>query len=118
MRFHVPTPISKFGSGLVNRPHIQCSFPYTEQAAHSGSQPTFRMFGHCSSPTLQALKERMRGLLGAQQTDYVTEVKGPGQVIGDVGIDPADVARHKHTARARDQARLLGWCVLNRGVPA
>ena len=34
--------------------------------------------------------------------EYVSEVKGPGQVIGEVGLDNSTTSTYKQSARARD----------------
>lgn len=54
----------------------------------------------------QELKRRMKSVLIGRQQDYVAEVKGPGQVIGEVSLEK-DVARHKCSARARDNVTVV-----------
>jgi len=56
---------------------------------------------HIDRIKAQELKKRMSMLLLGQGREYVVEVKGPGQVIGEVALDKA-AAAHKVSARAKD----------------
>ncbi|KAJ9518570.1 hypothetical protein QJQ45_018618 [Haematococcus lacustris] len=57
---------------------------------------------HIDKQKAQDLKARMKGLLMGRSEEYVTEVKGPGQVIGEVSGDTSIVSKHRNSARARD----------------
>jgi len=62
---------------------------------------------HIDRQKAQELKKRMKNVLLGRQQDYVTEVKGPGQVIGEVSLDNSEIARHKCSARARDTVTVV-----------
>ncbi|GLC68350.1 hypothetical protein PLESTF_000681800 [Pleodorina starrii] len=47
------------------------------------------------------MRRRMQGNLLGDNAEYVVEVKGPGSVIGEIGMDNAAVAKHRVSARAR-----------------
>uniref|UniRef100_A0A7S3QWW4 cGMP-dependent protein kinase n=1 Tax=Dunaliella tertiolecta TaxID=3047 RepID=A0A7S3QWW4_DUNTE len=56
---------------------------------------------HVNRHKAQELKTRMRALLMGKQEDYVVEVKGPGQVFGEVSLEPDQAVQYKYSARAR-----------------
>mmetsp|Transcript_7755 Transcript_7755/g.13375 ORF Transcript_7755/g.13375 Transcript_7755/m.13375 type:complete len:206 (+) Transcript_7755:1-618(+) len=62
---------------------------------------------HIDRARAEEMKQRMRDVMMARQTEYVTELKGPGQVIGEVGLDKSQVARHTHSARARGSVTVV-----------
>eukprot|EP00798_Chlamydomonas_sp_ICE-L_P020276 gene20276-27036_t len=45
------------------------------------------------------LKKRMAGLMHMDENEYVKELKGPGQVLGEVSLN--NIARHKQSARCK-----------------
>ncbi|GLI58969.1 hypothetical protein VaNZ11_000756 [Volvox africanus] len=47
------------------------------------------------------IRRRMQGSLLGDNAEYVVEVKGPGSVIGEIGMDNAAAAKHRVSARAR-----------------
>ncbi len=46
----------------------------------------------------------MKGLLMGRAADYVAEVKGPGQVIGEVGME-GEVIKYGYSARGMWEGR-------------
>ncbi|KAG2494526.1 hypothetical protein HYH03_007293 [Edaphochlamys debaryana] len=47
------------------------------------------------------MRRRMQGQLLGDNAEYVVEVKGPGSVIGEMGLDESTTTTHRVSARAR-----------------
>ncbi|KAG1654806.1 hypothetical protein FOA52_009179 [Chlamydomonas sp. UWO 241] len=58
---------------------------------------------HITLEQTEALRQRMSDLIMGRGEEYVAEVRGPGQVIGEVGLDGTRVAHHAWGARAKSE---------------
>eukprot|EP00798_Chlamydomonas_sp_ICE-L_P015340 gene15340-21427_t len=66
---------------------------------------------HISRERADELRKRRKKLMFGDYTEYVVEVKGPGQMCGEVSLDrsfgtqedsrPVEVSLHKHSARCK-----------------